>query len=177
MGTFNPNVSPVIDLGRASVNLIANRINNIDSSSDVYPTTDFNASTEPDGDQNVAIYLTKAVALENPATSLRVVFAAMKKNSADIKVLFKTLGAGKTVAFDELGYTFFNSDGSPDSSVATSLSNFDFQEYTYSAGLNDDGIGTPLDEFTQFQIKIVMQGTNAAEVPLLKDLRIIALAE
>ena len=44
-------------------------------------------------------------------------------------------------------------------------------------GATDDGIGTPLDEFTQFQIKIVMQGTNAAEVPLLKDLRIIALAE
>ena len=57
MSTFNPNVSPVIDLGRASVNLIANRINNIDSSSDV-SASDFNASTEPDGDQNVAIYLT-----------------------------------------------------------------------------------------------------------------------
>ena len=71
----NPNVSPVVDLGRSSVNLIANRINNIDSSSDVYPTTDFNASTEPDGDQNVAIYLTKAIALETPATSIRVVFA------------------------------------------------------------------------------------------------------
>ena len=79
MFTYNTNVSPVIDLGRASVNLIANRINNIDSSSDVYPTTDFNASTEPDGDQNVAIYLTKAIALENPATSLRVVFAAHEK--------------------------------------------------------------------------------------------------
>ena len=38
LSTDNPNVSPVIDLGRASVNLIGNRINNIDSSSDVYPT-------------------------------------------------------------------------------------------------------------------------------------------
>ena len=43
-------------------------------------------------------------------------------------------------------------------------------------GATDDGIGTPLDEFTQFQIKIVMQGTNAAEVPLIKDLRVIALS-
>ena len=51
--TTNPNLSPVIDLDRASMNLIANRINNIDSSSDVFPTTDFNASTEPDGDNNV----------------------------------------------------------------------------------------------------------------------------
>jgi hypothetical protein len=177
MRSANPNVSPIVDLGRASVNLIANRINNIDSSSDVYPTTDFNASTDPDGDQNVAIYLTKAVALETPATSIRVIFAAMKKNSADIKVLFKTLGSGKTTSFDELGYTFFNTDGSPDSSVSTSLSNFDFQEYSYTAGVKDDGTGDQLDEFTQFQIKIVMQGTNAAEVPLIRDLRVISLAE
>ena len=79
------------------------------------------------------------------------------------------------VTFDEQGYEFFNTYGSPDVTVATSLSQFDFQEYTYTAGLTDDGIGTPLDEFTQFQIKIVMQGTNAAEVALIKDLRIIEL--
>ena len=52
LSTTNANLSPVIDLDRASMNLIANRVNNIDSSSDVYPTTDFNASTEPDGDNN-----------------------------------------------------------------------------------------------------------------------------
>ena len=176
LNTSNANVSPVVDLDRASVTLIANRINNIDSSSDVYPTSDFNASTEPDGDQNVAIYLTKAIALESPATSIRVVFAAMKKNSADIKVLFKTLGSGKTVAFDEQGYEFFNTDGSPDTTVKNSLADTDFQEYNYSAGVTDDGIGDPLPEFSQFQIKIVMQGTDAANPPRIKDLRIIALA-
>ena len=35
--------------------------------------------------------------------------------------------------------------------------------------------GTVL-EFSQFQIKIVMQGTDAANPPLIKDLRVIALA-
>ena len=66
-------------MGRASAVLVANRINNIDSSSDVYPTTDFNASTEPDGDQNAAIYITKSIALENPATSIKVIFSAIKR--------------------------------------------------------------------------------------------------
>ena len=42
--------------------------------------------------------------------------------------------------------------------------------------VNDDGIGEQLDEFTQFQIKIVMQGTDAANPPRIKDLRAIALA-
>ena len=65
----NSNVSPVIDLDRRSFIAIANRLNNIDSSSDVFPTTDFVASTEPDGDQNSAIYLTKAVTLEQSATN------------------------------------------------------------------------------------------------------------
>jgi len=33
-----------------------------------------------------------------------------------------------------------------------------------------------LDEFIGFSIKVVMQGTNSAEVPYLKDFRAIALA-
>ena len=84
LATTNANLSPVIDLDRASVALIANSLNQIDSSSDVYPTSDFNAMTEPDGDQNASIYLTKGIALENPATSIKLFFAGHKKNSADI---------------------------------------------------------------------------------------------
>ena len=174
--TSNENISPVLDLGRASVVLVANRLNNIDSSSDVYPTSDFNASTEPDGDQNAAIYLTKGIALENPATSIKVIFSAIKKGTSDIKVLFKTLGADQSKDFDELGFEFFNTTGTTDSTVRNSLSETDFQEYEFTTGVTDDGIGEPLSEFSQFQIKIVMQGTDAANPPLLKDLRILALA-
>ena len=174
--TTNRNLSPVIDLDRSSMNLIANRINNIDSSSDVFPTTDFSASTEPDGDNNVAVYLTKSIALENPATSIRVFFAAAKKSSSEIKVLFKTLGSDEAKDTDEKGYTFFNTTGTTDVLVRNSLSDDDFQEYSFTAGITDDGIGEPLPEFSNFQIKIVLQGTDAANPPLLRDLRIIALA-
>ena len=52
----------------------------------------------------------------------------------------------------------------------------DFQEYVYTAGVNDDGVGAPLDEFIQFQIKIIMQGTDAAKPVRIKDLRAIALS-
>ena len=176
LSTTNPNLSPVIDLDRASMNLIANRVNNIDSSSDVYPTTDFNASTEPDGDNNEAIYLTKRIALENPATSIRCFFAAAKKNNAEIKVLFKTLGSDESKDFDEKGFTFFNTTGTTDSTVRNSLSDTDFQDYRFTAGVTDDGVGEPLPEFSQFQIKIVMQSSDAANPPLIKDLRVIALA-
>ena len=123
-----------------------------------------------------AIYLTKSIALENPATSIRVFFAAAKKSTSDIKVLFKTLGSDESKDFDEKGYTFFNTTGITDQTVRNSLTDTDFQEYSYTAGITDDGIGDPLPEFTQFQIKIVLQGTDAANPPLLKDLRVIALA-
>ena len=155
---------------------VGNVINNIDSSSDVFPTTDFSASTEPDGDNNAAIYITKKVALENPATSIKVTFAANKVATSDIKVLHKVLRSDDSFDFDELGYEFFNTDGSPDSTVNSSLKATDFQEYTYSAGIKDDGVGETLGEFSQFAIKIVMQGTNAAAPPRIRDLRIIALA-
>ena len=122
------------------------------------------------------LYITKKVALENPATSLKVTFAANKVATSDIKVLHKVLRSDDSFDFDELGYEFFNTDGSPDATVNSSLKATDFQEYTYSAGIKDDGVGETLGEFSQFAIKIVMQGTNAAAPPRIRDLRIIALA-
>ena len=174
--TTDENVSPVIDTDRLSIINIANRFNNVTSSSNVFPTTDYNASTAPDGDQNTAIYITKRVALENPATSIRVFFAGHRRNSASIKVLFKTLSNEDASDFDDLGYTFFNTTGTTDVTTPVSLDTDDFREYIYTAGVTDDGIGVPLPEFNTFAIKIVMQGTNAAEPPRIRDLRIIALA-
>jgi hypothetical protein len=168
--------SPVIDLGRASFIAIANRINNIDSSSDVFPTTDYRDSTQPDGDQNAFIYMTKKVALENPATAIKLIFSAHRRNSAELKALFRTLRSDDASDFDELGYQFFNTTGTTDVAVNASVDDDDFQEYVFTAGVTDDGTGEPLPEFIQFAIKIVGQGTNAAQPPRIKDLRLIALA-
>jgi len=175
MTSSDSSVSPVIDLKRASVLTVGNRINNVDSSSGVYPTSDYKASTEPEGDQNAAIYLTKQITLEQPATSLKVLIAAYRPSTADIKVLFKTLKSNDATDFDEIPYTFFNSDGSPDITVASSVSG-EFKEYEYTAGITDEGIGDSLEEYTSFQVKIVLQGTNSADVPKLKDFRALALA-
>ena len=172
--TDNANLSPVIDTDRMSMLAIANHFNQIDSSSDVY--ANYNASTEPEGDNNAAIYITKKVALENPATALKVFFAGNVLGTAEVEVLFKVLRSDSSDDFDDLGYEFFNTDGSPDNTVATSLATTDFQQYVYSAGVKDDGLGDTLPEFIQFAIKIVMKGTNAAQPPRIKDLRAIALA-
>jgi len=90
-------LSPVIDTGRMSMITVANRLNNIDSSSDVYPTADHVPSTHPDGDQNAAIYLTKQVTLDSLASGLKVIFAAHRPSTNDIKVMYKILGADESV--------------------------------------------------------------------------------
>ena len=174
--TVTDNLSPVLDIDRMSIITTANIIDNIDSNSDIYPTTDYVDSTEPQGDNNSAIYITKKVALQNPATAIKVLFDGNRPATSDIKVMHKILPAASSDDFDDLGYVYFNDTGSPDNPVSVSLTNSDFQEYEFTAGVKDDGFtNDPLPEFIQFSIKIILQGTNAAQVPKLKSLRVIAL--
>jgi hypothetical protein len=176
LSSLNSDVSPVIDLGRSTFVAISNRLNSIDSSSDVYPTSIYDASTDPLGDDNAGIYLTKKVTLENPATAIKVFFAGHRHYSAEIELYYKILRSDDASEFDDLSYEPFNSDGSPDDTVKSSTDKDNFSQYVYTAGVNDDGVGSPLDEFISFQIKIVMKGTNSAEPPRIKELRAIALA-
>ena len=182
LSSANSRVSPVIDTQRMSMVAVANKVNVIDSSSDVYPTSIYKAMTEPEGDNNAAIYLTKKITLKNAATSIRVILDANREDAASIKVLYKILRPDDAFDFDEIDYKFFNDDGTvagsggPDVVVNPSLSLSQFNEYEYTAGVTDDGIGTPLDDFITFQIKIVMRTTNSARPPKIRQLRVLALA-
>lgn len=181
MSTTDAALSPIIDTGRMGIIAVANRLDNIDSSSDVYPTTDYVSSNENEGDSNTAIYLTKQVSLAQSATSLKVIVDVHKPSTSDVKVLFKLLRTDTAVDFDDLAFEFFNPNspqgaGSPDIAVPPATTRGSFVEHVYSAGVTDEDSTSQLDEFSGFQIKIVMQGTNCAAPPRLKDLRILALA-
>ena len=175
-------LSPVLDLQRASMIAVANQVNQIDSSSDVYPTSIYKSMTQPDGDNHSAIYLTKKIDLENPATSLRVILDAVRSPESSIKILFTTLRVDDEFDFAEMGFKFFNDDGTvsgsglPDVTTRPSESRREYLEHEYTAGVTDHGIGSPLEEFISFQIKIVMRTTNQALPPLLRQLRVLALA-
>jgi hypothetical protein len=172
----NSDVSPVIDMGRVSLMCASNRLNKIESSADVFPAENYNSSTDPIGDDNAAIYMTKKVSLENPATALKVFFSGHRHSTSTIEVYYKILRSDDASEFDDLGYVGFNTTGLPDNTVKSSTTRDSFTEYLYTAGVTDDGSGSPLDEFISFQIKIVMKGTNTAEPPRIKELRCIALA-
>ena len=165
------NLSPIVDLDRKSVVAFSNRLNKIDSATGMGVTAlqgDYVSSEASAGDVNEAIYITRRVALDNPATGIKVYLDMNRFASANVKLMYKILRSDDASDFDEIGYNFFNTNGSPDNTVNASLAATDFKEYEYTEN--------NLDEFIAFSIKIVMQGSNSSEPPRLKDLRALALA-
>ena len=168
MTSEKENLSPIIDLDRKTVIAVANRLDNVDTSSDVYPADEYISPTEPDGDSGEAVYVTRKVQLKLPATAIKLFFSAVKFDSAEIHAMYKILRSDDASDFDEIGWEYFNTDGSPDTTVNSSINNSDFIEREHTVS----GLG----DFIAFAIKIRMQGTNSSEVPRVKDLRAIALA-
>ena len=183
LSTEDINVSPVIDTDRISLITTTNRVDR--------PITNY-ADDErvntPFADPNSAVYLSKRIDLENPATFLQVKLAAYRHPSADIRVmyrLFRTDGVDSEQPFELFpGYNNLtdttgdgfgdrvidpkNNNGRPDKLVPASRVEDEFRDYQFTA--------SNLSEFNGFEIKIIMTSTNQAYPPLVKDLRAIAYA-
>ena len=178
----DPNLSPAIDTQTAFVMFGRNRLNK--------PITDYvndSRSNQLSGDPHAAVYISNRVNLEQPATSLKVFVASYRDASADFRVLYRLFKSDSSeveqtyVLFpgyenmndtdqDGFGDTVIDiskNSGRADSNVTPSNLN-EFNEYQFSID--------NLEQFTGYQIKVVMNGTNEARSPRFKDLRAIALA-
>ena len=169
------NVSPSINVFTSSILTESNRINR--------PINNFKIDNRSNllEDPHDFVYQTKEIGLENPSSSLKVLFAAMRPPSADIRVLYR-LKRADTSAFDKK-YELFpgfknldsagdvlnpdNNDGQSDKKIPASLNN-QFVEHEYTVD--------NLPQFTAFQIKVVFNSTNQSESPELMDFRTIAVA-
>jgi len=168
------NLSPVIDTQRMGLICIQNRINSISANTDYYSSQVLAAdtvfsegyapSTYAEGDNNVAVYVTRKVSLANASTSLKVMFDAIVFSSAAIEVYYKALSSDDTTPFGDITWKAMTID----KIVSESKSYTDFRERTYEVA--------GLDGFIAFAIKIVMKGSKSTEPPFIKDLRAIALA-
>ena len=160
----NNNLSPVIDTQKMSLVLVQNRIDNPISGT----TPDFIAETENTGGSAMAKYITRPVVLENDSTSLDIRLSANIRTTSAVKMYYRVTGAEDVRKLGDVGWTAFNSDGTPDASVTPAEDNVTFREQQYSA--------SDIPGFTAFQLKVVMTGTNSSYPPLIKDMRGIALA-
>jgi len=178
MTSVDDNVSPAIDLDRVSAILTTNRINN--------PVSNFASDSrvnQTGEDPCAATYVSNLIVLENPATSLKVQFAGYRRDSSDIRVMYKVLSEGETENSMEKDFELFpgfanidqngnvinktNNNGKPDDPV-TPTATETFKDYEFTI--------EEIPPFTSFQVKIDMVGTNQAQPPYIKDLRAIALA-
>jgi len=176
------NLSPAVDTANGTVIYVRNRLNN--------PIDDYVSDDRVKlntGDPHASSYISNRVDIKQPATSLKILVSSNRRNSADFRALFKIFrvdseGVEPTFSlfpgFDNLNDTDgdgFGDDvrdagknsGKPDALVPASTEG-EFVDYVFTV---DD-----LAEFNGFQIKIVSSGTNEAEAPSFKDLRVIALA-
>lgn len=171
-------VSPVIDLHRASCTFTSNRINQ--------PVTDFindtNITTLQD-DPHTAQYVTKLIELQNSANSLKVIFDLNSNSYSDIRVMYAV--TNEITEKTQLNYRLFpgyenltssgniidptQNNGKSDSLVLFDDDNNTFKEVEYTI--------SNVPDFLAFSIKIIISGTNAANVPTIKNFRTIALRE
>ena len=174
-------VSPVVDAQRANIILTSNRVNNVITN---YATDD--RVNKIDSDPTACQYISEEMILENPSTSLKVLFAAHVHVDADVRVLYSINNKeGMEPIFTPFpGYKNLNAkgeiinpefnDGLPDKLITKSnesgfdSSNINFKEYTFT---RDE-----LPSFRVYRIKILLTSKNQVYVPRIKDLRVIALA-
>ena len=173
--TDKDTLSPCIDLDRMSLITTSNRINywpggpepygqqsNIDTTQDV--------STLPQGDQNDAVYVSRLARLGSEARSLKIDFQTTRHPSTEIKVYYKAFKTGDNTDPATIGWTYVGAPIESANAVDYDTTPTDenlWKDYPYEVrGL----------DFNAFQIKIVMRSKNQARVPLIADLRAIALA-
>lgn len=179
--TTNRYISPVIDLDRASMIFVTNRINNPIQN---YAADDRVSSLKDD--PSSFVYATNPIQLEIPATSIKVLVSAYINEYSDLRCLY----AIKNNPNEELIYYPFpgysnrfasdidlfraSSDGTSDEKVQkTDVLGYESHELVFK---DHEFSISKLPSFKYISIKLIGAGTNQAFPPRIKDLRVICLA-
>ena len=173
LSSTKSNLSPIVDTQRVSLVTTSNRVGDIDGAYDKEFYFDEDAQytdigSESFEDFNPANYITKLVTLENACTGLRIEFGAFNPSSScNIDVYVKAL-SGEESNPNEIGWTEVT-----DPNYASTQDEQFFRDFKYEFDITS---GNANATFTQFAVKIRMRSKNQAVVPIIKDLRCIALA-
>jgi len=162
--------TPVIDLQRTQMLAISNQIDRQDSAA----TTNFNvplnfvAETDPANGSSATKHITKPVALEVPATGIKVLFAGHRPTTGHFDLYFRTAATGTDSDILEKSFVKATVDVQQPNDVAFN----EFHEYEFTIG---GDFASTLSEFDKYQIKIIMESTSSSDIPRIRDLRTIAL--
>jgi len=174
--SFNTrDVAPYIDLQRCSFTGISYYIDNQNpdwvTQGDASTSGGFNEplnyipETNPDNGSSAAKHVTKVFTLEELAKGLKIFIGVNKPEGASVDVYYRTSTEGDNIKQKSWIYLDPVVDLPADANPTI------FREYEYLAG----GEGGDLDDFSQYQIKIVFRAQYQRRVPVIRDLRAIAL--
>ena len=119
----------------------------------------------PVGSSTVNKYISKAISLANPSTFIRVKYSVNCPTEANVLVYYKTSPVGSTVDFNNTNWTL----ATPDTNIVQVING---DPTFYDVGYSINGLSL----FDKVKVKLVLQSTNSAAVPRVKDLRIICCA-
>jgi len=123
----------------------------------------FTSDIAPLGSSSLSQYMTRRVTFAQPANGLLVRMSAYRPSSGDIKVYYKISQVDKQGRFDDFAYV----QATLDTSVPASVNRDDLREYVFTVN--------NLPDYTIVSVKVVLDGTNTADVPRVKDLQVIGL--
>ena len=136
---------------------------------------DFISDVKSKNSSTIAKYVTKEVAIQNPATGINVKITANTSDINNIGLLYRIKKSSSQENFEDIEWVYFNSTGVPDTdTIATSENSISgitekqssYQELSYSV--------EDLPEFSSFAVKVIMKSRNPAYVPKIQDLRAVA---
>ena len=169
LSSGNKFISPVIDTARNSVITVENIINNT-------PDVDGIVS----GGDATARYLTRRVNLKDgfDATDLQVYLTANRPANSAIFIYYKVLSQFDSGLFDNRPWVLMSETSNTNSvSASTDLNEYLELEFSPVSTNTNYSVGSvTYGNFKTFAIKIVMTSPKTTKVPLIKDLRVIALA-
>lgn len=159
-------LTPMIDMDKTNVVVVNNIIDSSDS------TTQETSPFAGRPNSKVARYITKEVNLPvgELARELKVIFDANVPTESFIKVYGKTFAKSGQSGYSSNAYEIMNSESvnfEVGGTETNSLTTFDFREMSYSLA--------PSASFDSFAIKIVMYSAKPNKVPVIKNLKVVAV--
>ena len=162
-------ISPIIDLARNSVVTVENIVNNVATN-----------ETNTEGGDALARYQTRRVNLKEgfDATSLKVYLTANRREGTNLKVYYKVLSQFDQEVFDDKSWVEMTEMTNQNNISADDSINEYFEIEYEPPNNNTDYVlnNITYDSFKNFAVKIVMLSSTTTRVPLIKNLRAIALA-
>ena len=168
LASESTHISPVIDTKRNSVITVENIINNV--------TTD---ETNAEGGDATAKYITRRVNLKDgfDATDLSVFMTANRQAGTGISVYYKVLSQYDENTFDSRPWVLMSETTNTNTVSASDDDNQYLElEFNPSTANTQYVAGGTYPDFKTFAIKVVMTSASTTKIPLIKDLRVIALA-